>query len=152
MVRLAELMYRSLGVAPAEDVWAQWRADAEASVCDGDPARFAGVVADDPDRPGRLLSCGVVTIGERLPNPLHGDRRVAYIQWMSTETSARRRGLGTAVLRGLVAWCEEQGLDNVELHASPDGAPLYRAAGFWEGSTGVAMRRRSWDPPPDGGP
>jgi hypothetical protein len=50
-------------------------------------------------------------------------------------------------VRGLLRWYEAQGVDNVELHASPDGAALYRLEGFWEGSTGLAMRRRPWDPP-----
>jgi GNAT superfamily N-acetyltransferase len=74
---------------------------------------------------------------------------VGYIQWMSTEAAARRQGLGGAILAALLAWFEGRGVDNVELHASPDGAPLYRAAGFWEGSTGLSMRRRPWDPVPD---
>ena len=152
VVRLAELMYHSLGVAHPDAVWERWRGRAEEVVRGSLGDRLTAVVVDDPAVPGRLLACGAAIIVGRLPNPSHADDRVAYIQWMSTDTAARRRGLGTAVLRGLLAWCAERGVDNVELHASPDGAALYRAAGFWEGSTGRAMRRRPWDPPPASAP
>jgi len=148
IARLAELMYRSLGVARPEDQWERWRGAAQRAVL----ARLGGdltvVVADDPGAPGRLVACGAGTIVTRLPNPSHDDPRVGYVQWMSTEPAFRRRGLARAVLRALLDWYEERGVDNVELHASPAGAALYRSEGFWEGRTGLAMRRRPWDPPP----
>jgi GNAT superfamily N-acetyltransferase len=157
VVRLAELMYVSLGVGHPEPVWAAWRRVAlEALRSDLGPD-LAVVVVDHPDAgsagaagagPGRLVACGVATIGTRLPNPWLEDRRIGYVQWMSTEPEFRRRGLARAVLAALLRWYEERGVHDVELHASTAGAPLYRTMGFWEGSTGVALRRRSWDPPP----
>jgi GNAT superfamily N-acetyltransferase len=147
VTRLAELMYRSLGVTLEEDGWGRWRSSALRSVRARLGADLAVVVAEDPGAPGRLVTCGAGTISERLPGPA-ADARVGYIQWMSTEPAFRRRGLGRAVLRALLEWFESEGVDNGELHASPDGAPLYRSEGFWEGSTGLALRRRPWDPPP----
>jgi GNAT superfamily N-acetyltransferase len=148
VARLAELMYRSLGVTHPEGDWEGWRAAAGRAVSARLGHDLEVVVAEDPGAPGRLVACGAGTIVERLPNPSHADARVGYIQWMSTEPAFRRRGLGRAVLRALLDWYGRRGVDNVELHASPSGAPLYRAEGFWEGSTGLAMRRRPWDPPP----
>ena len=148
IARLAELMYRSLGVTHPDGIWEGWRSSAERAVSARLGADLAVVVAEDPGAPGRLVACGAGSISERLPNPSHADDRVGYIQWMSTEPTFRRRGLGRAVLRSLLEWFESQGVDNVELHASTDGASLYQAEGFWSGSTGLAVRRRPWDPPP----
>lgn len=154
VVRLAELMYRTLGADQTDEAWAQWRRAAVEAVTTRLGHDIEIMVADGPDGPGgpggsgRLVACGAGMVSERMPNPWHAVARVGYVQWMSTEPAFRRRGLGRAVLRGLLDWFEAAGIDNVELHASPDGAPLYRAEGFWAGSAGVAMRRRPWDPPP----
>jgi GNAT superfamily N-acetyltransferase len=146
IARLAALMYRSLGLDFDEGEWATWRVSAVRAVQARLGRDLTVVVAEDPDGPGHLLACGAGVISERLPNPSHADARVGYVQWMSTEPHARRQGLGRAVLQGLLAWFESEGVDNVELHASPDGVGLYRSEGFWEGSTGLALRRRPWDP------
>jgi ribosomal protein S18 acetylase RimI-like enzyme len=148
VARLAELMYRSLGLALDEEAWGRWRSSAEATVSGRLGADLTVVVAEDPGARGRLVACGAGVISSRLPNPAHASARVGYIQWMSTEPDFRRRGFARAVLRGLLEWFESQGVDNVELHASPDGKALYRSEGFWEGSTGLALRRRPWDPAP----
>jgi GNAT superfamily N-acetyltransferase len=148
VVRLAELMYRSLGLTLAADAWDRWRVSAIRTVRTRLGPDLAVVVVEDPVVPGHLVACGAGATCERLPSPAHASARVGYIQWMSTEPGFRRRGLGRAVLRALLAWFESVAVDNVELHASADGDLLYRSEGFWEGSTALAMRRRPWDPPP----
>lgn len=150
VVRLAEIMFRPLaGDRPDEAGWARWRA-ASLAVTAGLPRDDLGVfVVDHPDHPGALVSCGAGVVTRRLPNPWHPQGLVGYVQWMSTEPAWRRRGLGRAVLRAVLQFFEERGVDNVELHATADGAPLYRSEGFWEGSAGLAMRRRPYDPPPE---
>ncbi|HVA02459.1 MAG TPA: GNAT family N-acetyltransferase [Acidimicrobiales bacterium] len=148
VARLAEVMYRSLGIVLDDEVWERWRVSARAAVSGLLGAQLTVVVAEDPGAPGRLVACGAGVISLRLPNPSHASARVGYVQWMSTERDFRRRGFGRAVLRGLLEWFESQGVDNVELHASADGKALYRSEGFWEGSTGLALRRRPWDPVP----
>jgi GNAT superfamily N-acetyltransferase len=148
VARLAELMYRSLGLTFDDDGWERWRASAAHAVRARLGVDLTVAVVEDPDAAGHLVACGAGTISERLPNPAHASSRVGYIQWMSTEPDFRRRGLGRAVLRLLLQWFESEAVDNVELHASPDGTPLYRDEGFWEGSTGLALRRRPWDPAP----
>jgi len=141
-------MFRDLGADRPHEVWAAWRAAAVEAV-----ERRLGhdlwvVVADDPDAPGHLVACGAATVVPRLPNPWHGEAQVGYVQWMATEPAFRRRGHARAVMRGLLDWYAERGVDNIELHASPAGVALYRSEGFWEGSAGLALRRRPWDPPP----
>ncbi len=148
VARLAELMYRSLGLDFDDEVWRRWRLGAEEAVRTRLGAELTVVVAEDPGVPGHLVACGAGAISQRLPSPAHRSARVGYVQWMSTEPGFRRRGLGRAVLGALLAWFESHEVDNVELHASADGEALYRSEGFWEGSTAVALRRRPWDPAP----
>lgn len=148
MVRLAELMFRAIAADVAEERWELWRRRTLEVMSELPGARAAVFVVDHPDEPGSLVSCGAGVINTRLPNPFHPDGKAGYVQWMSTDPAFRRRGLGRAVLRAVLAWLEDRGVENVELHATADGVPLYRAEGFWEGSGGLAMRRRRWDPPP----
>jgi GNAT superfamily N-acetyltransferase len=105
-------------------------------------------VVDHPEVDGALVACGAGVVCRRLPNPWHPDGLAGYVQWMSTEPAFRRRGLGRAVLRAVLDWFAQLGVENVELHATEEGAPLYRSEGFWRGSGGEPMRRRPWDPPP----
>lgn len=155
IVRLADLMYTTLGAVPpavGEDRRHQWRCqavDALRARLNKDVVVF---VCDHPEAGQKasptLVACGAGSVSARLPNLWHADPRVGYVQWMSTEEEFRRQGLGRGVLAALLSWFAAAGIDTVELHASSAGAPLYRSAGFWGGSTGLAMRRRSWDPPP----
>ncbi|MDE3086052.1 MAG: GNAT family N-acetyltransferase [Acidobacteriota bacterium] len=150
VVRLAEAMFRPLGGGGLDEAhWARWR-EASLAVTARLPSDGLGVfVVDHPERPGALAACGAGVVVPRLPNPWHPNGLAGYVQWMSTEPDWRRRGFGRAVLRAVLRFFEERGVDNVELHATASGAPLYRSEGFWEGSSGLAMRRRPWDPPPE---
>ncbi len=149
-MRLAELMFRGLAGALDEGQWASWRRAALEVVARLPKDTVAVFVVDNPRRPGTLVSCGAGIVVPRLPNPWHSGGRVGYVQWMSTEPAFRRRGLARAVLRAVLGWFDERDVDNVELHATEQGAPLYRSEGFWRGSSGEPMRRRPWDPPPPG--
>ena len=112
--------------------------------------RLTVVVAEDPAEPGRLLACGAGTIVERLPNPSHADapRRLHPVD------VHRGRGRGA---RASVAPCSMPCWRGSKSAASttwsctplPTAPPCTASEGFWEGSTGLAMRRRPWDPAPD---
>ncbi len=148
IVRLAEMMFRSLGIDPPPHVWEHFGESARASVrgrAGGDEACF--FVADHPAEPGRLVACGAGVIVRRLPTPVQVDGRNGYVQWMSTDPAFQHRGLGRAVLRSVLAWFEAAGIGNVELHASPDGEPLYRSEGFWRGPGGEPLRRLASEAP-----
>ena len=47
-----------------------------------------------------------------------------------TERSHRRRGLARRLVTAATAWCTENGIPIVILHASDEGRPLYEALGF----------------------
>jgi GNAT superfamily N-acetyltransferase len=59
---------------------------------------------------------------------------------MSTDLAWRRRGLARAVLTELLLEARRRGVRRVELHATPAGAPLYRAVGFASRAGGDEMR------------
>lgn len=146
-------MYRALGAAPPtipDEEFARWERDAEDEMRRRLGDDLVVAVCDDPDRPGRLAACGAGNVVVRLPVAWHRGHHVGYVQWMSTEPAHRRKGLGRAILRFLMAWYEQQGIGVIELHASSQGAALYRSEGFWGGSTGTAMRYRAWDLPRGG--
>lgn len=65
----------------------------------------------------------------RLPSPGNPDGSYAYLCSFSTEPHWRRHGLARAVLTALLEELDARGVARVELHASPDGEPLYAAAG-----------------------
>lgn len=149
VVRLAGVMYEALGAAPPvvpDAQWARWVSGARQALVHRMGAGLAVFVHDRPG--GGLVACGAGSVAVRLPSPWQPDALAGYVQWMSTDVDARRQGYGRSILRALLGWFEQRGVDTVELHASPAGVALYRAEGFWGGSTGTAMRRRTWDPPP----
>jgi GNAT superfamily N-acetyltransferase len=47
-----------------------------------------------------------------------------------THRDYRRRGLARELMQAALAWCKENGVDTVILHASPEGRSLYEAMGF----------------------
>ena len=76
------------------------------------------------------MSCGGVTVATRLPGPGVPTARYGYVQWMAIDPMYRRRGHARAVFEALLDWLREHGVHNVELHATPEGEPLYRSYGF----------------------
>ncbi|MEU9300895.1 GNAT family N-acetyltransferase [Streptomyces sp. NPDC048269] len=77
-----------------------------------------------------LAACGIGTVEQRLPSPHLRNGRIGHVLGMVTDPVYRRRGHSRAVMRGLLDWFREQEAARVDLYASPDGEPLYRALGF----------------------
>jgi GNAT superfamily N-acetyltransferase len=130
LVRLRRLMMDALDV-PAEPTWE--RACAEFFTETLADSTTGVVVADDPDQPGRLVACGVGTVSRRPPGPNTPNGRYGYISSMVTEEPWRGRGLARAIVQALLDWFAGIGVHRVDLHASAQGAPIYRALGFAEG-------------------
>ncbi len=102
-----------------------------------DPAaRLAAFVVDAPC--GGLASGVVGAVDERLPSPYRGVLR-GYVYNVATDPAYRRRGYSRVCMRALLDWYEGTGVHVVDLHASPDGEPLYTSLGFVR-SPGPAMR------------
>jgi GNAT superfamily N-acetyltransferase len=128
LVRLRRVMFEAMGVDHSSPEWAAATERVlRTSLAAGSMAAF--VVDGDG---GRLAAGGVGMVAQRLPGPRNPTGRHGYIQSMATDPSARRRGYARAVFEALLGWFEEQGVGSVALHATDEGAPLYRSYGFTE--------------------
>ena len=82
------------------------------------------------ERGGMVIAGGGVAILTYQPGPADIDTRRAWVLNVYTEPSVREQGLARLVMTTIVAWCREQGLRTVSLHASRDGRHLYESLGF----------------------
>ena len=77
-----------------------------------------------------LAACGAGTIEQWLPGPRLRNGRIGHVMGMVTDPAYRRRGHGRAIMQGLLDWFREREVSRVDLHASREAEPLYRAQGF----------------------
>jgi GNAT superfamily N-acetyltransferase len=83
----------------------------------------------------------LVMIGERPATAFHRPRRWLYIDQISVEPDARRRGVGRALVSAVLRYADDTGIDDVEVDtwAFNDRAQAFCASlGF------RAKTRRSW--------
>jgi GNAT superfamily N-acetyltransferase len=137
VIRLAAVMYSSMGQDPTDPRWITTATAQFRSRLGEDLGAF---VVDHPDRSG-LAASAAATVTTRLAGPNNLAARFAYVQWVATDPDARSRGYGRAVMTALLQWCEHEGVVYVELHATEAGEPLYRDLGFNDAGP-VALRRR----------
>jgi GNAT superfamily N-acetyltransferase len=138
VVRLGGLMFESMGetefgfLPSAERIL-------RAGIEQGTMAAF---VVDDPARAGVLIAGCAGVVWHRLPGPSTPRGRCGYVQYVWTDPDHRSRGLGRGVVSELLDWFEARQVPVVELHATPEGEPLYRSMGFSELSTPHLRLRR----------
>jgi GNAT superfamily N-acetyltransferase len=96
-----------------------------------------GFVIDAPE--GGLAACGLVNVVPRLPRPGRHSHQAGYIQWVSTAPQHHRRGYAKLVMEAILKDTDERGIEVLELHATPMGAPLYQTLGFFEKKDNVAL-------------
>jgi GNAT superfamily N-acetyltransferase len=131
LVRLRQVMFVAMGVPGGGAAWqASCEEQLKTGLVDG---TFTAFVADAPT--GGLAACGVATVAQRLPAPGNRSGRSGHVQSMVTDQRFRRQGLARAVFVALMGWFDDQGVDAVDLHATPEGEPLYRSFGFAEADT-----------------
>lgn len=143
VLRLAEQMYASVGVA----VDANWRALGGADLVARLGNGLNGWVIDGADG---LEACGFVTADGRLPLPSARTARRGYVQWVVTDERHRGQGHATAIMHAIEAWALRERLDALLLHASPHARGLYERLGyryshdldFPPSMLGVPMQRR----------
>lgn len=89
----------------------------------------------------KVVAGGAVIL---VPWPSHtydGECRRANILNVYTYPEFRRRGIARQLMQFMIAWCRNQGLAMVYLHASPDGHSLYQSLGF-EPTTEMRLKLR----------
>jgi len=153
LVRLRAVMYDSFGT----DTTGPWQ---QACLLElrqrlAETEDFAAFVVDRPPGPSRpggpLVSAGVGWVERHLPSPRNTAGRRGHVASMSTDVAVRGQGYGSAVLAALLGWLTGLGLTRVDLRATVDGEPLYRASGFTL-STGLPMSWTAPDATPDACP
>ncbi|MES5820347.1 GNAT family N-acetyltransferase [Streptomyces sp. RG80] len=131
LMRLRALLFEHLGgdffnPASADEGWLDTLAVVLKEQLTADSVRILVVDGDD----GGLAACGIGTVEQRLPGPHLYNGRVGQVLGVVTDPAHRRRGHSRAVMRGLLDWFREREVARVDLHASPEGEPLYRDLGF----------------------
>ncbi len=148
VLRLAALMYESIGIDASVGPWSQVAAEHISERLGQDAAVF---VVDDPSEDGRLAATGAGSISRRLPSPGNLGAKVGYVQWMSTDPAWRRRGFARQIMHALLEWFTQNEVQVVELHAAPLGERLYQELGFEQGKS-PALRLRLEPAPAAPGP
>jgi GNAT superfamily N-acetyltransferase len=133
IVYLGALMYKSVGAKPTPI----WALDSTAMVKERLGSDLYGVVIDAEE--GGLAACGLMNIGPRLPRPGRQAHRSGYVQWVSTAPQYHRRGYAREIMLALLEWTDEQGIEVVELHATPTGRELYEELGFFVKTDNISM-------------
>lgn len=133
IVYLGALMYKSVGAKPTPT----WALESTALVKERLGRDLYGVVIDAEE--GGLAACALVNIGPRLPRPGRRAHQSGYVQWVSTAPQYHRRGYAREVMVALLEWTDEQGIEVIELHATPAGRELYRELGFFVKTDNISM-------------
>ncbi|QEV21624.1 GNAT family N-acetyltransferase [Streptomyces alboniger] len=102
----------------------------------GASARILVVDGDDG-----LAACGIGTVDQYFPGPHNPSGRVGHVIGVVTDPAYRRRGHSRAIMRALLDWFREREASRVDLYASPEGEPLYRALGFVDHPDPALYRR-----------
>ncbi|MCJ1675793.1 GNAT family N-acetyltransferase [Streptomyces sp. APSN-46.1] len=133
LIRLRAVALASLDVdpGPADSAWRQnahgWFAERVTGRTDVH-CLVVGGAGGEP-----LLATGMAWVTYHLPSPQWPDGRRGYLDGIVTDEAARGRGHGRRIVDGLVSWLNAGGIHYIQLHASADGEPVYKAAGFVTG-------------------
>ena len=79
---------------------------------------------------GTIVAGGGIVISDWPALPRAPQARRATILNMYTEPEFRRRGIARRLMLIMLAWLEQQGFSEVDLHASDSGRSLYQQLGF----------------------
>jgi ribosomal protein S18 acetylase RimI-like enzyme len=123
LVRLDAEIVDSLG----GDGDGEWRERAVASLRDSlAEGRVIGAVVVVGSA---TVSSAMATVWTTIPGPGHDGRR-AWVFGVATDRAYRRQGHARAALARVLERLDAAGIAKIDLSATPDGEPLYRALGF----------------------
>jgi ribosomal protein S18 acetylase RimI-like enzyme len=143
ITRLRRVMFASMGVDCDAVAWEPaCIAFFEAHLGGQD---VVAMVVDAPDGHG-LAASGVIELSRLIPSPNAPAGTSGYISTISTDARWRRRGMAAAVMEALLAVARDRGVDNVDLHATDEGRPLYERLGFEARGGSPALRLRLHPP------
>ena len=131
-------MFRDMGEVPPEmfEPFRTQSKEALRSMFEHD--QYVGWLVTPHDEPEKIVAGAGVTLRRIAPHPQQTANgsfeivsgRQAIIQNVFTEPEWRRRGLGTLLMKEIIAWSKKTGIRSLVLHASQEGRPLYEKLGF----------------------
>lgn len=77
-----------------------------------------------------LAACGTGTVEQWLPSPWRPTGQMGHVLNVYTDTPYRRRGYSRLIMTSLLSWFADNGVTQVDLHASAEAEHLYRSLGF----------------------
>lgn len=122
------------GERPTADI------DGELSKYFQDSLRNGSFVAWLAQEESDIVASGGVCFYQLLPAYANPTGRVAYVTNMYTLPTYRRKGIASHLLELVIAEARERGYATVRLHASADGRPIYKRAGFVDAEGYMMMR------------
>lgn len=93
--------------------------------------QYVGLVARQH---GQLVGTGGMVFREQPGGFKNPSGKTAYILNMYTIPEFRRRGISMAIMEQLMEIARSRGYNSFELHATPDGEPVYKKLGFYKHS------------------
>lgn len=128
LVRLAGVMFDDVGLDGTDP---DWTAAAHRMLHERLGWDVRGVVARPAERQSGPLVAQVLGVTvSRLPDPYNLAGTSGYVLWAVTDHSWRRRGIARELLTQLADNFRRDGVQDLELHASPGGLRLYEEFGF----------------------
>jgi GNAT superfamily N-acetyltransferase len=98
---------------------------------------YLGWLGTPKDNPREIVGGAGVLQRRVPPHPLNGSGdmglatgRQGVVLNVYTEPAWRRRGVAEFLMRHVLAWAADCGLETLVLHASTEGRPLYERLGF----------------------
>ncbi len=85
-------------------------------------------LVEAPD--GSIAAGGALWLMDWPPHVIGVNSQRGNILNVYTADDFRKRGLARAMMEAILAWCRENSIDTVILHASPFGRSLYESMGF----------------------
>ena len=99
---------------------------------------YAGWLATPADKLETVVGGAGIQLQTILPRPLSlstiSKGRQGTIVNVFTEPEWRRRGISSLLIKEIIAWSKNEGLDRLLLHASKDGRSVYEKLGFIDGN------------------
>jgi len=89
--------------------------------------QYVGIIARSS---GEMVATGGMVFREQPGSFKNPTGKTAYILNMYTIPGFRRKGISTAVMEQLMDIAQSMGYNSFELHATPDGEPVYQKIGF----------------------
>ena len=100
--------------------------------------KYVGWLASPKNESNKIVAGAGVQLREVPPHPQPDAKgkidivggRQAVIQNVYTEPEWRRRGLAALLIKRIIEWTHEQGIESLVLHASDEGREVYERLGF----------------------